>query len=200
MQGNDDAFNTGNPFTTAIPAYHSIQYNGSISGSISKIGVVLPQRGRAEQPEREYLHRHHGGSESQHEHIQRRHVSGRRFSPSTHTEVSPRIDLQLGQKNTLTCATSLNASARAGISVHLHCPPRPTLPALLEHTIQLSDSQMINEHIVNETRFQYLRDLDSSHAGEHNADHFAFLAIFLERRSRRSTTPTTIPITLNCRT
>ena len=25
MQGNDDAFNTGNPFTTLIPAYHSIQ-------------------------------------------------------------------------------------------------------------------------------------------------------------------------------
>jgi hypothetical protein len=35
-QGNDDAFNTGNPFTKSIPAYHSIQYNGSISGSLSK--------------------------------------------------------------------------------------------------------------------------------------------------------------------
>ena len=36
VQGNDDTFNTGNPFTKSIPAYHSIQYNGSISGSISK--------------------------------------------------------------------------------------------------------------------------------------------------------------------
>jgi len=35
-QGNDDAFNTGNPFTANIPAYHSIMYNGSVSGSLGK--------------------------------------------------------------------------------------------------------------------------------------------------------------------
>ena len=35
-QGNDDAFNTGNPFTKVIPAYHSYQVNGTLNGSLSK--------------------------------------------------------------------------------------------------------------------------------------------------------------------
>ena len=36
LQGNDDTFNTGNPFTKQIPAYHSVQYNASVSGSLNK--------------------------------------------------------------------------------------------------------------------------------------------------------------------
>ncbi len=31
-----------------------------------------------------------------------------------------------------------------------------------EHTFQLSDSQIINDHIVNETRFEYRRALSSA--------------------------------------
>ena len=37
MQGNDKAFNTGNPFTQgSIPPYYSYQFNGTVSGSLSK--------------------------------------------------------------------------------------------------------------------------------------------------------------------
>src|ERR1035438_7761882 len=30
-QGNDNVFNTGNPFTTELPSYYSFQYNGTLS-------------------------------------------------------------------------------------------------------------------------------------------------------------------------
>ena len=36
IQGNDKAFNTGNPFAPAIPPYYSYQFNGTVSGAISK--------------------------------------------------------------------------------------------------------------------------------------------------------------------
>ena len=38
IQGNDNAFNTGNPFASgaSLPSYHSIQYNGTVSGAMSK--------------------------------------------------------------------------------------------------------------------------------------------------------------------
>ncbi len=36
LMGNDNAFNTSNPFTGAIPAYYKIQYNGTVSGAMSK--------------------------------------------------------------------------------------------------------------------------------------------------------------------
>ena len=35
-QGNDNVFNTGNPFTAELPSYYSIQYNASVSGAMSK--------------------------------------------------------------------------------------------------------------------------------------------------------------------
>jgi hypothetical protein len=36
IQGNDKPFNTGNPFTNTIPSYYSYQFNGTVSGAISK--------------------------------------------------------------------------------------------------------------------------------------------------------------------
>ncbi len=35
-QGNDNVFNTGNPFTAELPSYYSYQYNGTLSGALSK--------------------------------------------------------------------------------------------------------------------------------------------------------------------
>ncbi len=161
-QGNDDAFNTGNPFTTVLPAYHSLQYNGSISGSISKsASYFLSVDQRNNQNASVYTvttavldpttKLYSAGSES-----------GGLFSPSTHTEVSPRIDLQLGQKNTLTLRYQFERYNQSGGIGSLQLPNQSTTLNSIEHTLQLSDSQVINDHIVNETRFQYLRDLESS--------------------------------------
>src|SRR5208337_426674 len=40
--------------------------------------------------------------------------TGSLFAPSTHTEISPRIDLQLGQKNTLTVRYQFARNAASG--------------------------------------------------------------------------------------
>jgi hypothetical protein len=76
--------------------------------------------------------------------------------------VSPRIDLQLGQKNTLTLRYQFERFSQSGGIGSLQLPSQSSTSTSLEHTIQVSDSQVINDHIVNETRFQYLRDIDSS--------------------------------------
>lgn len=171
-QGNDDAFNTGNPFTTVLPAYHSVQYNGSISGSISKsASYFLSVDQRNNQNASVYTvttavlnpttNLYSAGS-----------VSGGLFSPSTHTEVSPRIDLQFGQKNTLTLRYQFEQYNQSGGISSLQLPSQSTTSNSIEHTLQLSDSQVINDHIVNETRFQYLRDLDLN-TGKHGANDFS---------------------------
>ena len=36
IQGNTKQFNTGNPFTPTIPDYYSYQFNGTVSGALSK--------------------------------------------------------------------------------------------------------------------------------------------------------------------
>ena len=61
-------------------------------------------------------------------------VSGGLFSPSTHTEVSPRIDLQLGQKNTLTLRYQYERYNQSGGIGSLQLPSQSTTSDFVEHT------------------------------------------------------------------
>lgn len=160
LMGNDNSFNTGNPFTAQLPAYHSIMYNGTLSGPISKnASFFFSADERDNQNDSVYQATTavlSGGVYAP------GIVSGSIFSPATHLNISPRIDLQIGQKNTLTLRYQFfrnNETNNSGSSVSL--PATATNADTIEHAFQLEDSQVVNDHIVNETRFQYLRDLST---------------------------------------
>ncbi len=160
LQGNDDTFNSGNPFTTVLPSYDSIQYNGTVSGPISKnASYFFSADVRNNQNDSIYQATTGVFNGTQYA---SNIVSGGVFTPSTHMNISPRIDIQLGQKNTLTLRYQFfryNESNEFGGSVDL--PDEAINEDIIEHAFQLSDSEVINDHIVNETRFQYLRDITS---------------------------------------
>ena len=158
MQGNDDAFNTGNPFTASIQPYHSIQYNGNISGSLGKnASYFFNAEQRNNQSANVYtvtnavLNPSTGlyASTAQ---------SGSIFSPSTHTEISPRLDMQLGAKHTLTARYQFERFTQSGSIGSMQLPTQANSNTYSENNLQLSDSWVINDHVVNETRFQYERD------------------------------------------
>ena len=90
-------------------------------------------------------------------------VAGSLFSPANHLNVSPRIDLQLGQKNTLTLRYQFYPQQRERQSGgRPRCPPSRPRPTSIEHAVQLDDTQIINDRLVNETRFEYRRANSSS--------------------------------------
>jgi hypothetical protein len=171
VMGNDKLFNTGNPFVSSIPDYHSIQYNGSISGSFNKkASYSLSVEGRNIQDANIYtastavLNTTTGlyfiPTDSNGNIIP---VTGSVFSPSTRIEVSPRIDLQLGAKDTLTLRYQYERGSQSGsLSGSTSLPTLATSGTSSEHAIQLTDSHIINDHIVNETHFQYRRSLSST--------------------------------------
>ena len=163
VQGNDDIFNTGNPFTTTLPSYHSIQFNGTASGALSKTAsffVSLEQRNNQNDSVYDVNTAVlEPGSTNTYEVGP---LSGSIFSPQTHTNISPRIDLQLGQKNTLTLRYQFYRNNQSGNIGSTSLPSQSTTSTSIEHTIQLSDSVIVNDHIVNETRFQYIRDTSST--------------------------------------
>jgi hypothetical protein len=170
VMGNDNLFNTGNPFVASIPDYHSIQYNGNVSGSFNKnASYTLTVEGRNIQDANIYtastavLNSTTGlysiPTDSSGNIIP---VTGSVFSPSTRFEVSPRIDLQLGQKNTLTLRYQYEHGSSSGSLGTTSLPSQATSSTSSEHSIQLTDSQIINEHMVNETHFQYRRALSST--------------------------------------
>ncbi|MDR3751906.1 MAG: carboxypeptidase regulatory-like domain-containing protein [Terracidiphilus sp.] len=161
-QGNDDAFNTGNPFTKAIPAYHSIQYNGTLSGSLSKNASFFISVEERNNQNASIYTANTAVQDPNTLVYSAGNKSGSLFSPSTHTSVSPRIDLQLGQKNTLTLRYQFERFNSSGNIGTTSLPSQSSTSDSTEHTLQVSDSQVINDHLVNETRFQYLRDISSS--------------------------------------
>ncbi|HUV68041.1 MAG TPA: carboxypeptidase regulatory-like domain-containing protein, partial [Terracidiphilus sp.] len=158
LQGNDSSFNTGNPFTSVIPPYHSIQYNGTISGSLSKkASFFLSVEGRNNQDASIYtantavLNTTTGLYEPG-------TISGGLFTPEKRVEISPRLDVQLGQKNTLTVRYQYERSSSSGnLGSNISLPTQATSESSSESAVQLMDSLIVNEHIVNETRFQYRR-------------------------------------------
>jgi len=151
--GNDKSFNTGNPFTKNVPDYHSYQFNGTLSGALSKKASFFISAERRNTQNANVYFADTGESSP---------TTGSLLNPRTRTNVSPRIDLQLGQKNTLTVRYQFyRDSDTDSLGSTISLPAQATSSTSTGNTVQVSDSQIINDHIVNETRFQYLRDTSS---------------------------------------
>jgi hypothetical protein len=161
--GNTNQMNTGNPFTKSIPDYYSYQFNGTLSGAISKtssfffsgerrnIGnvnawgiplAVIPDGTGM------YVEEPNYGVHLPNERIR--------------TNLSSRIDWQLGSKNTFTArygfwSETENGNLSAGSLAYIPSESPSTHESNTDHTVQISDAYTINDHMVNETRLQYER-------------------------------------------
>ncbi len=156
IQGNDDTFNTGNPFTQTIPAYHSIQYNGTVSGPMTKSSsFFFSAEQRFDQNASIYSLLPapvlNGSTWSL------QNVSGALFHPETHTSISPRIDLQLGQKNTLTVRYQYFSNNESGDIGSTSLPSQSTTSDYSSNDVQIDDTQVISDRLVNETRVELRR-------------------------------------------
>jgi carboxypeptidase family protein len=152
--GNDKSFNTGNPFTQDIPDYDSYMFNGTVSGALSKWASFFLS-GQQRNTSDAYIYSAYltEGAPP---------LTGGVYSPRVRTNVAPRFDLQLGQKNTLTMRYQFWRDSESGVlagqNPQFDLPSQATGSTSYENTVQISDAEVINDHIVNETRFQYLRD------------------------------------------
>jgi len=80
-------------------------------------------------------------------------------APQSRTDITPRIDLALGERNTLTTRFQYvqNDQNNSGVG-GLVLPDAGSYSSTSETTIQVVDTQVLNEHIINETRFEYQRE------------------------------------------
>ena len=169
VQGNDNTFDTGNPYASPIPPYHSVQYNGTISGAISKkASYFVSVEERVNQNDAIYVADTGTASlcTAGMYNVALGQCSGGYFSPSTHLNISPRIDLQLGQKNTLTARYQFFDNHSTGLGGSGSLPTLANTSSSIEHTIQFSDDEVISPTIVYEARFQYLLDLTNQNPAQ----------------------------------
>jgi hypothetical protein len=87
-------------------------------------------------------------------------------NPSSLISINPRIDFQLGKSNTLSIRDSFTRSVATGNGVGgLSLAQQGNNATNYENAIQLSDTVVVNSHIINETHFQWRRVRNDQVAG-----------------------------------
>ncbi len=162
VNGNDSAFNSANPFGGADqPGYYTTQFSGNVSGPIGKKASFffdLQRRNINDLGEVNAIV------------LDPTTLTGTPFiegfpQPRHRTNFTPRLDYQVSKNNTLTARYQYyrDTDENAGVGTF-------TLPSAgyndtsTEQTLQLGDTQVIGARIINETHFQYLREVSNQSA------------------------------------
>jgi len=156
VNGNSSYFNTSDPFVSNEPPYYSEIFNGNLSGPIDKKAsffFTVQQRDIDNQSLVVATVPGAGGFVPYNVAVP---------SPSRRLNISPRADFQLTPNNTLTIRYQYvqNNQDNAGIG-GFSLPSYGYNSHSTENTVQITDTQIIKPTIVNETRFQFLRDSDT---------------------------------------
>jgi len=154
VEGNSSAFNAPNPFVRNESPYYSTEYNGNIGGPINKKSSFFFDFQRRNINEVAIVNAIVLTRDLSDSTPFNKSVS----NPRTRTNVGTRFDYQVSKNNTLTARYQFykDTQDNAGIGGF-------TLPSAgydsnsSEHTVQISDSQILGTKAVNETRFQYIR-------------------------------------------
>ena len=169
VQGNTKAFNSQNPFAHTIPDYHTLQYDGNLSSALGKNASFFFNFDRRNIQDNNIISATLNGPSSTCDPTTLDYSTYNPVTcslalpnPRTRTNLSPRFDVQLGAKNTLTLRYQYEDDGNT-----LSGPGQLNLPTTsynseeTENTVQLSDTQVLTDKVVNETRFQYIHNRDT---------------------------------------
>jgi hypothetical protein len=160
--GNDAAFNSPNPFGGANqPGYDTVQFDGNIGGPINKKTSFFLDAQRRNINDLTAVNAITLDPTTL---IETPFIEAVPF-PRRRTNITPRIDYQLSKNNTLTARYQFYRDIQDNEGIgQFTLPSQGYNSESIEHTLQISDTQVIGAKIVNETRFQYLREHDNQFA------------------------------------
>ena len=157
VNGNTKTFNSLNPFVTSEPDYHSVFGMANASGALSKSASWFTSA----------FYRDNASNSIINASIPGANGAAAKFSaavanPQSRLDISPRFDFQFGDKNTLTVRYMFDRQKDTNNGVSgFALPSQGNNVNNIEHTLQISDTQLLSSRIVNETRFQYIADRDN---------------------------------------
>ena len=147
--GNDSGLNTRNPFLgdAEQAPYDSVIFMGNIGGPINKKASFFLDVQRRDIDEIAVVD---APALDLNESVP---------NPRTRTNIAPRIDYQVSTNNTLTARYQYYRDTWENNGVGGFVLPDAGYNTLsTEHTVQITDTQVLSTKAINETRFQYLRD------------------------------------------
>ncbi|NYF88784.1 carboxypeptidase regulatory-like domain-containing protein [Tunturiibacter empetritectus] len=175
VQGGDNAFNTSNPFLGASntqPPYYTTFILGSVSGPINRFSSFTVGGSHRTIQDNNIVNPSgfYASSASSLTPCSPGDLSCSYFSsypesaravshPQTRSDVSPRVDFALGEKNTLTVRYQYNVNGQQNNGIgNTNLPTAGYNTETTENTVQISDTQILSPRVINETRFEYQRD------------------------------------------
>ena len=154
MQGNNSPWNANNPFVTTQPPYYSYRFDGDVSGPISKNASYFVSA---------------YGQNAVNDAIINAEVLDGAFDPVAYTQaltnpsttlyISPRADVQWGKVQTLSFRYQYNRNTATNSGIgQFELASQGFNSDNVEQFVQFIDSQAYSARVLNETRFQYIRD------------------------------------------
>jgi hypothetical protein len=156
LDGNDSAFNSLNPFTPDVPAYNSELFHANVGGPLSKkASFFFNVEGRHIDDSNIV----NATTVLDSDPTQTEQLIQAVPNPRSRINLGPRIDYQVSKNNTLTVRYQFfhNSDNNDGIGL-FSLPTQAFNSSEDEHTLQISDTQVVSNNVINETRFQYNRD------------------------------------------
>jgi hypothetical protein len=167
--GNSKGLNTGDPYVTwiknpvtgqmtdPIPGYYTLQYNGSIGGSLGKntSWFFSAQQRRINEAELGDLYDPTT--------FTAQYAGTAVYNPRITTQISPQLQYNLSKNNTISIRYSYNRnhSENDGVS-EFTTPQNEYNQTGYEHSMQISDTQVFGSKLVMDTRFQFNDDHTSN--------------------------------------
>ncbi len=155
--GTDSALNTANPLVPYQPSYGLYAYFGNLNGPLTKSSSYFLNFFRISRDAQNIVDAVNPQDTS---------TNLREAFPDTwdRTNSSARVDFQLG-RNTITVRDFYWRSAQTGINVGtLNLPSQAGNSLNQENTVQVGDTILVNEALVNEVHLQWRRMRNSSSA------------------------------------
>lgn len=150
----DESLNSRNPFAPNRAPYQTRSYGGNLSGPlISKKASFFVDFDRRAVDDNDVINAIVLDSA-----LNPTPFSLSVLTPQTRTSFSPRFDYAINRNNTLVGRYSFTRTARANSGVgDFSLLSRAFDTSNTEHTFQLTETAIINQKMINETRLQYIR-------------------------------------------
>lgn len=176
LNANDSSFNTGNPLLNqnlnagqqpiTQPPYHTIFFFGNVTGPISKNASFTLGGSRRQIQDNAIVNGFVAANPSAPTTLcapgdascVNTPYQAAISVPQTRWDITPRVDLALGDKNTLTTRYQYESNTQQNNGVgSFVLQSAGSLSGSTEQEIQVSDTQIISAKIINETRFEFNR-------------------------------------------
>jgi hypothetical protein len=159
---SDESLNARNPFAFTRAPFQSRRFGGNVSGPIipGKVSFFLDFQ-RNETDENDVIN-----AVILDPALNPVAFNQTLLTPARRTTFSPRIDWQLNPANTLVARYTYERSRSENQGVgDFNLPERAFNSEGTQHTFQLTETAVINQKVINETRFQFERDRNIRQGG-----------------------------------